>query len=72
MDEFMEMLFKAAMQDAVKKGIEPSSAPTEPKKDDNVQEAKEIAKMNKILFDAHIEAGFTVEQATQIVAAYNI
>ena len=56
----------------MKKGIKPSAAPTEPKKDDNVQEAKKIAKMNKILFDAHIEAGFTVEQATQIVAAYNI
>lgn len=36
-----------------------------------VKDADEIAKLNKVLFDAHIRAGFTEEQATKIVVAFN-
>lgn len=55
MDELLDALLKAK----------------EEMKDNEVQEAKEIAKMNKVLFDAHIEAGFTTEQAIKIVVAQN-
>ena len=35
------------------------------------QEAAEIAELNKILFDAHVAAGFTAEQALALVVAQN-
>nr|DAZ41847.1 MAG TPA: hypothetical protein [Caudoviricetes sp.] len=38
---------------------------------DMVKDAENVAMMNKVLFDAHIRAGFTEEQAIQIVAAFN-
>lgn len=38
---------------------------------DMVKNAENVAMMNKVLFDAHIRAGFTEEQAIQIVAAFN-
>jgi hypothetical protein len=64
MDEMMKAIIQAAMVDAMSK----TGAKKEP---DELQEAKKLAKTNKILFDAHIEAGFTAEQATAIVAALN-
>jgi hypothetical protein len=67
MDDLLKAIMMTAIADAAKKERKPSDV----KKNDEVQEAKELAKMNKILFDAHIEAGFTAEQAIQIVAAQN-
>lgn len=36
-----------------------------------IQDAAEIAHMNKILYDEHIKVGFSPEQAIMIVAASN-
>lgn len=63
----MKLIMMGAMEDAVKK----HNVKAEPKEDDITSEAKKLAKTNKIMFDAHIEAGFTAEQAIQIVAAIN-
>lgn len=35
----------------------------------NKEAVNELAKNNKILFDAHIKAGFTAEQSMQIITA---
>lgn len=35
------------------------------------KEAAEIARLNKILYEAHIEAGFTSEEALALVVAQN-
>lgn len=74
MDEFMKML---AM--AVKDGkVHVVHIGDEPKKDVKhdifakaEKEAAEIAKMNRILYEAHIEAGFTSEEALALVVAQN-
>lgn len=34
-----------------------------------ISESHRIAKANKVLYDAHIEVGFTEEQAIQLVSA---
>lgn len=74
MDEFIEMIVKAAITDAMKNGVKPSSKvqTNTGDKPDATAIAKNRAKMNKIMFDAHIEAGFTAEQAIQIVAAIQL
>lgn len=35
----------------------------------NKETVNELAKNNKVLFDAHIKAGFTAEQSMQIITA---
>lgn len=35
----------------------------------NKEAVNELAKNNKVLFDAHIKAGFTAEQSMQIITA---
>ena len=79
MDEFMKMLAKAMEEGNVKvvhvgkeapKAEEPVDVYAEAKK-----EAQEIAALNRILVDAHIEAGFdecdAVEFALAILKAEN-
>lgn len=45
---------------------------TKSKEEQEKQKAmQDLAKTNKELFDAHIKAGFTPEQAIQIVSAAN-
>lgn len=59
---------------------EPKAEPDEPKEcvkpqtevdEMLIQDAAEIAHMNKILYDEHIKVGFSPEQAIMIVAASN-
>lgn len=38
---------------------------------EKIKAMKELAEINKELFDAHIKVGFTPEQAIQIVSAAN-
>ena len=65
MEEF-EKAFLDAFKEVIKK-------PEEPKTTDCSEleaEAKIVAETNKKLFDAHVNAGFTAEQAIQLVVAY--
>lgn len=43
----------------------------EEKEQEKQKAMQDLAKTNKELFDAHIKAGFTPEQAIQIVSAAN-
>lgn len=73
MDEFMKMLAKAMEEGNVKvvhvgkeapKAEEPVDIYAEAKK-----EAEEIAALNKILFDAHVAAGFDESDAMELTIA---
>ena len=74
MDEFMKMFEKV-----VKEGkVRVVQIGDEPKKDakssfmaEAKKEAAEIAQLNRILYEAHIEAGFTSEEALALVVAQN-
>lgn len=57
LDELVEELFKTS-----------SKSKEEQEKQKAMQD---LAKTNKELFDAHIKAGFTPEQAIQIISAAN-
>ena len=65
MDDFIEMMLKAAIKDAEKRSKQSSDSES----DDEVfaYHAKRIAKANKVLFDAHVAAGFNEEQALKLV-----
>nr|UWD69707.1 MAG: hypothetical protein [Bacteriophage sp.] len=58
-DELVEELFKTSLKSKEEKEQEKQKA------------MQDLAKTNKELFDAHIKAGFTPEQAIQIVLAVN-
>lgn len=58
-DELVEELFKTSLKSKKEKEQEKQKA------------MQDLAKTNKELFDAHIKAGFTPEQAIQIVLAVN-
>lgn len=47
------------------------SKPVTSKEQEKQKAMQDLAKTNKELFDAHIKAGFTPEQAIQIVSAVN-
>ena len=73
MDEFLKMLMEAAKEGKVQvvhvgteepKTEEPVDIYAEAKK-----EAAEIAKLNKILFDAHVAAGFDEMDALELTCA---
>lgn len=65
MEELFEAVIKAAMADAMRNKIKGNH------QNDMTSEAKKIAEANKNLYDAHIAAGFTEEQALAIVVAVN-
>lgn len=72
MDKLLEMIMKAAMADAIKNGMNVKGQYAKKPEEANIElDVKKLAEVNKIVFDAHIAAGFTEEQATQIVAAIN-
>lgn len=58
-DELVEELFKTSLKSKEEKEQEKQKA------------MQDLTKTNKELFDAHIKAGFTPEQAIQIVLAVN-
>lgn len=58
-DELVEELFKTSLKSKEEKEQEKQKA------------MQDLAKTNKELFDAHIKAGFTPEQAIQIVLSVN-
>ena len=60
MEELLKLAIASAMDEAMKKS-------KTPKTEVDVKSIKEVAKINKNLFDAHIEVGFTPEQAIQLV-----
>ncbi len=65
MDDFIEMMLKAAIKDAEKRSN--LSSDSESDDEEFAYHAKKIAKANKVLFDAHIAAGFNEEQALKLV-----
>lgn len=74
MDELLKMLMEAAKEGKVQVvhlGTEPKT--TEPGDNDIYAEAKQeaehIAKLNKILFDAHVAAGFDEMDALELTCA---
>lgn len=80
MDEFLKEIFKAiedgdAKVKVIKKGNHEESCDSKPvdKMKDAKEEAAEIAELNRILYEAHINAGFTTEEALAMtIAAMNI
>ena len=79
MDEVLKKIFKALEDgDAEVKviKIEKPDGTGEPKPVDKMEDAKkeaaEIAELNRILYEAHINAGFTTEEALAMtIAAMN-
>lgn len=74
MDELLKMLMEAAKEGKVQVvhlGTEPKAE--EPGDNDIYAEAKQeaehIAKLNKILFDAHVAAGFDEMDALELTCA---
>ena len=72
MDELMKMLIETAMKEKVRHQTEPKKT-AEPKKTDLIAEAKQeamkMAQLNRILYEAHINAGFTKEEALALTIA---
>lgn len=71
MNELLELIIKEAMNDAIKNGINASSNNYNKSEELSFQESDMIAKSNYMLFKSHLAAGFTEEQAMQIVVAIN-
>lgn len=66
MDELTNLIVSAIMKEATKNTA--CHAKTT-KCESKTEHAKKLAQFNKMLFDAHIEAGFTAEQAIQLISA---
>lgn len=62
-DDMLDIFIKAA----VKQSMEKSRTPENPFKVDPAEMAKKSASTAKQLFDAYVEAGFTKEQAFELV-----
>ena len=58
MDEFMKKLLEKVMEEE-KVQVD----------DESKKEAAEIANLNRILYNAHIEVGFTAEESLALVVA---
>lgn len=75
MDEFMKMLLGKAVKEGKVHVVQIGDEPEKNAKPDFFEEAKkeatEIAQLNRILYEAHIEAGFTSEEALALVVAQN-
>ena len=75
MDEFMKILLEKAVKDGKVHVVQIGDEPKKDAKSDFLAEAKkeaaEIAQLNRILYEAHIEAGFTSEEALALVVAQN-
>ena len=74
MDEFLKMLFEAAKEGKVQViqiGTEPKTKEPVDIYAEAKKEAAEIAELNRILYEAHINAGFTGAEALALVAAQN-
>lgn len=75
MDEFMKMLLEKAVKEGKVHVVQIGDEPKKDEKSDFFAEAKkeaaEIAHLNRILYEAHIEAGFTSEEALALVVAQN-
>lgn len=74
MDKFLKDLLEQAMKDGKVHVIKVGEQPDEPEKEVDIfaeakQEAAEIAALNKILYDAHIEAGFDECDAMELTVA---
>lgn len=75
MNEFMKMLLEKAVKEGKVHVVQIGDEPKKDVESDFIAEAKkeaaEIAQLNKILYEAHIEAGFTSEEALALVVAQN-
>lgn len=71
MDDFIQIMVKMAIADAMKNGVKMPNTNNSVKDDITKADALAMAKTNKMFYDAHIEAGFTADQAILIVAALN-
>lgn len=65
MDDLMKLILASAMEDALKN--KPSN---QKKEEDNFKVlAEEVAKNNRQLYEAHINVGFTSEEALELTTA---
>lgn len=67
----MPRIEKSAFDESVEELFKTSLKSKEEKEQEKQKAMQDLAKTNKELFDAHIKAGFTPEQAIQIVLAVN-
>lgn len=67
----MPRIEKSAFDELVEELFKTSSKSKEEKEQEKQKAMQDLAKTNKELFDAHIKAGFTPEQAIQMVSAAN-
>jgi hypothetical protein len=70
MDE-LEKIFLEALTEGLKNGIKEPEDIDSKVEDQMRKSAARVAKANKALFDAHIDAGFSANYAIQIVVAQN-
>lgn len=75
MDEFMKMLLEKVVKEGKVHVVQIGDEPKKDAKSDFFAEVKkeaaELAQLNRILYEAHIEAGFTSEEALALVVAQN-
>ena len=75
MDGFIKMLLEKAVKEGKVHVVQVDNEPKKDAKPDFIAEAKkeadEIAQLNRILYEAHIKAGFTSEEALALVVAQN-
>ena len=75
MDELLKMLIEAAEKEGKVQVVHLGTEPMAEEPGDNdinaeaKQEAEHIAKLNKILFDAHVAAGFDEMDALELTCA---
>lgn len=65
----MDELFKMLLEAAEKEGKVHVVKKTVNKEDSIIKDAQELAHANKVLYEAHIEEGFTSEEALALVVA---
>lgn len=73
MDEFLKMLLEKAVKEGKVHVVQVGDEPKKNTETDSLVEAKkeaaELAKLNRILYEAHVCEGFTSEEALALTVA---